>query len=530
MPEFPALTFLPIVQRELGVAARKPTTYRLRVATAAIAVLPLAYALIWRAIGGSRVSIFPAETQAAGLVAALCGILFTIDSLSFERREGTLGLLFLTPLRAYDIVAGKLVSAGVYAGGSLLALLPIFGLVWLVGGVTAAEFSRAGLAIANILWFSLTLGVTISTFVRSAAAALGAGAVAIVALLVGLPLLKGSVGGAWVSVNPMTALGLTSDLATSASPGEFWSAIVLSHGVGWALVGLASWQLPRSWRDQPREHRRVAGGPGPNPIRDGNPIAILATPPLTVKWIGGAVVALAVLQAMVQFFLGGANLQVTGVGMFLGGIGFASTAGAAIGWLVLRVLFAWNGIQFFSRLRQDLAELLLTTPIQDSAIREGVSMAFYRTFRFHIYVLMILETIPVFAMAFQSDPPAPSQGILTSLGYRSDVILPLLGSSVLLGYRFLTFWTDFAGLSKMAMYHGLRERTTGVALAKTIGIALGWRALIPCLPNLLVSSYYVRAYENKCSSGIRRLLIADRTSPSRWDGFNPPKAAPPPLN
>ncbi|HQU46125.1 MAG TPA: hypothetical protein PK867_25150, partial [Pirellulales bacterium] len=41
--------------------------------------------------------------------------MLTADCISSERREGTLGLLFLTDLRGHDVVLGKLVVAGLGA-------------------------------------------------------------------------------------------------------------------------------------------------------------------------------------------------------------------------------------------------------------------------------------------------------------------------------------------------------------------------------------------------------------------------------
>ena len=54
----------------------------------------------------------------------------TADSISRERREGPLGLLFLTNLNSAEIVAGK-----VFSNGLALAVL--------IGGITLGQFWRA---------------------------------------------------------------------------------------------------------------------------------------------------------------------------------------------------------------------------------------------------------------------------------------------------------------------------------------------------------------------------------------------------
>src|SRR5437867_6818516 len=97
------MTFLPIVERELRVAARQPSTSLLRFLVALAGII-LCLGL-WGArhsrstsadIGGT---LFIALSVLLFLWCALAGVFLTADSLSSEKREGTLGLLFLTDLR-----------------------------------------------------------------------------------------------------------------------------------------------------------------------------------------------------------------------------------------------------------------------------------------------------------------------------------------------------------------------------------------------------------------------------------------------
>ncbi len=99
------MTVLPIIERELRVQARKPFTYWLRVAGLGLVLLAVGYA---RAQGnldldaGGRLFGFLNSTLFFGIW--LFVPLIAADCLSSERREGTLGLLFLTPLTARNIV------------------------------------------------------------------------------------------------------------------------------------------------------------------------------------------------------------------------------------------------------------------------------------------------------------------------------------------------------------------------------------------------------------------------------------------
>jgi ABC-type transport system involved in cytochrome c biogenesis permease component len=108
------VSFLPIVDRELRVAARKRHTFWLRVVSALVAVIIGVGYFIMSTIqtGGMQFgsAMFWTLTW-FGLLAALgAGLFFTSDCLSEEKRQGTLGFLFLTDLRGYDVVLGKLLA------------------------------------------------------------------------------------------------------------------------------------------------------------------------------------------------------------------------------------------------------------------------------------------------------------------------------------------------------------------------------------------------------------------------------------
>ena len=100
------MTFLPIVDRELRVAARQPLAFLLRFFAALIATL------FWLTLLGARsATSTPSDVGqtffniASVLLFIGClfsGVFLTADAISNEKRDGTLGLLFLTDLRGYD--------------------------------------------------------------------------------------------------------------------------------------------------------------------------------------------------------------------------------------------------------------------------------------------------------------------------------------------------------------------------------------------------------------------------------------------
>src|SRR5262245_1959321 len=133
------MTFLPIVDRELRVAARKRRTYWSRVTAAGIAIgiawclfiiAELERSFFSKQLGPILFSIFKWLSFA---YAAGAGVFLTSDCLSEEKRDGTLGLLFLTDLRGYDVVGGKLLATSLRAAYGLLAAFPVIGLSFLLG-------------------------------------------------------------------------------------------------------------------------------------------------------------------------------------------------------------------------------------------------------------------------------------------------------------------------------------------------------------------------------------------------------------
>ncbi len=167
------MTLLPIVARELRVASRRRSTYWVR-ASAALTVIVAGtffFLAMQREQQQSEVIakvLFGIMTGSAVLYCLLSGVRYTADCLSEEKREGTLGLLFLTDLKGYDVVLGKLAATSLNAFYCVLAVVPMLAVPLLMGGVTLGEFGRMALVAVNTLFFSLTLGMCISALSRSA--------------------------------------------------------------------------------------------------------------------------------------------------------------------------------------------------------------------------------------------------------------------------------------------------------------------------------------------------------------------------
>lgn len=162
-----AVNFLPIVQRELLVAARNRRQFRLRMwLTVVCTVLGALSVLGWGMSAGSRPgggTLFVVLSTLFWLICFSSGIFLTADSISREKREGTLGLLFLTDLRGYDVVLGKLVSSSLMTILVIVGVMPVLALCVLMGGVTGIELLRVSAGLLITMFFSLSLGILVST-------------------------------------------------------------------------------------------------------------------------------------------------------------------------------------------------------------------------------------------------------------------------------------------------------------------------------------------------------------------------------
>jgi ABC-type transport system involved in multi-copper enzyme maturation permease subunit len=263
------MTFLPIVARELRVASRRRVTYWVRTGAAlAVMILGTWLFLMMHTEQPAAIAqmLFAVLTGSAVLYALLSGVRDTADCLTSEKRDGTLGLLFLTDLKGYDVVIGKLAATSLNALYSIIAVLPMFAVPLLLGGVTLGEFGRASLVALNSMFFSLSLGIFMSSISRSGRKAAIATFLAVFLLAAAPPGI-----GAWIASvqnaptvdrafllpSPGYTYYQAWDKCYNTGPMNFWHSLEIMHGAGWACLILASIAAPRSWKDRPAGIRKL---------------------------------------------------------------------------------------------------------------------------------------------------------------------------------------------------------------------------------------------------------------------------------
>lgn len=179
------MTLFPVLERELRTESRHALTYLLRLCGAGLlcAILGVV-ALKSRDLDGAGKFLFQLLHALLFIMIWIAGPLTTFDVLSREKREGTLGLLFLTPLKAPDIVLAKALTQCLRLGCLGLAGIPIMCVAFLEGGVSWKDAVTSVLINGSALLWAISAGlVTSSRCKQMGRALLGAYGMGLIYLL-----------------------------------------------------------------------------------------------------------------------------------------------------------------------------------------------------------------------------------------------------------------------------------------------------------------------------------------------------------
>jgi len=471
------MTFSPIVERELRVASRRRATFWTRMVFALVAVAIACVTLIvvgvFQPKSGAGGGVFAALTFMGFAFCAAAGVFLTSDCLSEEKREGTLGLLFLTDLKGYDVVLGKLSVRSLTAFYGVFAMFPVLAITLVLGGVTPGEFWRMTIVFVNTLFLSLTAGLFVSSISRLEQRAM-VGTFLLLLLVIGvLPAvdaLANQTGGAPAGLalfSPFTTCRLAFDKPYRLDRAEFWQSVLSTQLLSWLLLVSATLLLPRLWqegrglslrRGQPtaiddvefarRAERRA-------PWLDRNPVFWLTSRNRHAAW--ATWMGLALLGLLLVLILG---------------LAFAGLAGA-LDWavwglaLAVRVAVALQACRFFVEARRaGTLELLLCTPLSVKELLRGQWFTLRRLFL--VPVLLVLA----------------AQGGSSAMQLLTGNPMSLLESSML-GKGALTFVADVVAVGWVGMLIGLTTRKPHLAAGYTLffmvvlpSLLLGYRLLI----------------------------------------------------
>jgi ABC-type transport system involved in cytochrome c biogenesis permease component len=449
---------LPIVERELRVAARRRSTYRLRIAVTLAMIVGFVFAemqFLTRNTSAAEQSQFLFEIFAwlAFLFAMLGGVLGTADCVSVEKRDGTLGLLFLTDLRGYDVIFGKLAAKSVSVFYGLMASLPILSLPILIGGVAPWQFIQATLLLLTVLPLSCAVGILVSTYSTNERKALVFAVLALSAIMF-LPLLAAAAleGKKWIddlgalriaNFSPFFSMGyvIFATRMGGMMPAGMAKFLVyhtwITLGWMWLLTAIfllrAARKAPHSWQIGDRIRTplasrlqlRIGEWKPPRALLDFNPYQWLAMRgETTPKNVWGFVLAIFGIWAIGALQYGRFMLEADVLGPTVGIVN-----------VFLKVWIVAEASRRFIEDRQNNAlELLLSTPLTGNDMVKGQWAALVKQFSIPVIVTAVWELVVLWnAHAYRGEPPSISSAFFLVL------------DSVALGWLAMFFAAKFKG-------------------------------------------------------------------------------------
>lgn len=252
---------LPIAYREMLVLARSPAVYRGRIVISVLVLLAAtAIGTFYHFLGFRQAAMFlPMAGFFLLLYSLFAGASATADSISKEKREGTLGLLYLTHMRTGQILFGKLISHALVVFYGLITVFPLLSLMLLLGGVDGSGMAKLFLASLNVLFFSASIGLFFSS-IGTDRKRTGGGATWVILLFWFLPgnvasylMFRGNtppwVIEALTAISPAHLFAFLNPMPIRA-PGSFGMTFLAIHLIGWLFLLGAAYHLPRRWQEK----------------------------------------------------------------------------------------------------------------------------------------------------------------------------------------------------------------------------------------------------------------------------------------
>ncbi|MEW6158196.1 MAG: ABC transporter permease subunit [Verrucomicrobiota bacterium] len=479
------MNFVPVIHRELRRTSRKPMTYYRR-CLAAATVLFLSLGLLYAGWGGlftpnsAGQNLFILLSSLGYIYVLLDGVFVTADALSEEKREGTIGLLFLTDLKGYDVVLGKLISRSLNVLFCVWAALPAPAVAFVLGGVTLADYLRMMPVLMNTLFFALSVGMFVSSFCKNGQKAGALGMLIIVLLAFGLPALgwmnmatRGAptIDPAYLALSPAGAFLAALGPSNTWTPGaNLWRSFFVTHLSAWIFLALASLIITRTWQEKSVRPNLLSNWvrglaerwerlrqPPKDPDRKFDPALWLSERGhrlLVVFWSFYVVLA---VSAIAIFAFTPAEAWIPLFAACCIGIHYA-----------LKFELAVQAARVFAEDRRTgVLELLLTTPLGEDQLIRGRMLALKRQFFGPTLLVVVIDFLLLFSAWFNLE-------WMERLGTLVCLLFFLL---VQLGEMYSIAWIGlWFGLSCRTAFQAVR-RTLFYALVLPIPVVLGFTAM-----------------------------------------------------
>ena len=475
---------LPIVERELGIASRNLGSWLSRWIIAIVAVcfgglwLGMAYS-----VGGMMKGdvFFAILAWACFVYCLLAGLWTTSDTLTREKTDGTLGLLFLTDLRGYDVVLGKMITASLKSFYGVLAVLPVLALPLLMGGVTNDQFWRTAGALLNILIFSLSMGMFFSALSWSSGRAVFWTFFSLFSVTM-LPLIHLWLGGTASALNfvsPGFAMANASAPVIGTPAAGFsghWAWLGSGLAVSGMLLVLASWTISHRWRETklrpqtPSLGERIDGdrlqssAERQSAILNANPAGWLVWRMRSFRTSRRLLMALLITIGLVlPGFVVLAGAGIDDLWIFMGSLVWVGSF-----WIRLEV--ARHAVTTIHEAKASGAlEQILVTPVDEKEFRRG---HFAAMVRFWMWPVILLASLPILAALFS---------MFMEGWIFDDALFGVSIMGLMSGLIAVVFFGDLFALYYSGCWFALRSSNYSAAFWKTFGFVY----LLPTIGSVL---------------------------------------------
>ena len=476
---------LPIVQRELLIASRGLGSWLSRWILAMIAVsLGGFWLLVGSSVGQNAPGslqgdvFFTVMTWSCFTYCLLAGLWATTDTLTREKNDGTLGLLFLTDLRGYDVVLGKMFSGSLRSFYGVLAVLPVLALPLLMGGVTNTQFLRTVFALLNILIFSLSCGIFFSAICRRTGQSIFYTLLFLVIITI-VPLiyfLMGGVNETFSLVSPVFAIYRAHIPQIGPGlPGFGWYPLWICAGLFASIffLGLASWIVPKSWQD-----REVLFRKKHFILSDFNSFRSQHLNSNPVSWLVNRNASMRQSRIFLILYIAVAWLAITLYSSLVDRVEpsfiFTGMSLLWLGSLWFRIDLTRHTVSSISEAKECGAlEQILVTPMNERQFRRGHFRAMASFWLWPLISLLLAPILYIWIQALMHPEILEESGLVFGITFIGVLIV---------GLPLLSFFLDIFALYFSGCWFALRNHSFGQAFWKTFGFVY----LLPTIGSIFV--------------------------------------------
>ena len=470
------MTFLPIVEREARTAARQPFLYGWRLVPIILAIWLLLPQYFYNSLAGNLKN---AGSQCFSYLVWLMEFMAILaawpacNGIATERREGTLGFIFLTDLKGIDVVLGKTTTFALGGFMVMLGLVPVLAITLLLGGVTGGEVARSAVAIVNTLLFSISLGLwSASRFADPMSVWKNIfrwmGVLVVLPLCLNIDAFKLV---PFVLASPFGTLLSAADTMYSTNRSDYWLSLGIVQIESWVFFYLAHRAIGKTWRNGAGEAwKNMAMKRSSTVLGDKEPIAWLAARQPWQKHIIWTAVALT-LFTNVWIILINSGLANFFIRSFIYRVLLPISHFGSI------LLLIWAVCRFFVESRRDGSmELLAVTPIGATALIQTYWLALQNQLRLPAILIVtseFLRFLPMFITRGSIDYSQYVLFVVTSVMYAAIKLLSI----------YAICW--------VGMYTASTARTLWAAVTKTFCFMVLAPLLVQTL-SVMIVSYLMR--------------------------------------